>query len=221
LISTDIQEHEHTRPEMIATLTGTLFDKHPGHAIVDVGGVGYEVLISARTYDRLPGNGDEVFLHVFTSVREDAITLFGFSSTEEKELFLLLNTVSGVGPKLALGVLSGISAPELCEALSLKNMARLTSLPGVGKKTAERMCVELRDKVGHFVRHAPGEAADPGGVQLIEGDNVQDAVSALVNLGYPQNTAWQVLRKVQKGREEPISEMPVEELIRHALRLLA
>src|SRR5210317_1190754 len=119
---------------MIATLTGTLFDKHPGQAIVDVGGVGYEVLISARTYDRLPGNGDEVFLYIYTSVREDAIILFGFAHLEEKELFLLLNTVSGVGPKLALGVLSGISAAELSEALSMKNMSRLTALSGVGKK---------------------------------------------------------------------------------------
>lgn len=206
---------------MIATLTGTLFDKHPGHAIVDVGGVGYEVSISARTYDRLPGNGDEVFLYVYTSVREDAITLFGFAHLEEKELFLLLNTVSGVGPKLSLGILSGIAAPELCEALSVKNMSMLTALPGVGKKTAERMCVELQDKVGHFITHVPGAADGTGEAQIIEGDNVQDTVSALVNLGYPQNTAWQALRKVLKGQDQPISEMPVEELIRQTLRILA
>lgn len=206
---------------MIATLTGTLFDKHPGHAIVDVGGVGYEVLISARTYDRLPGNGDEVFLYIYTNVREDAITLFGFAHHEEKELFLLLNTVSGVGPKLALGVLSGISASELSEALSMKNFSRLTSLPGVGKKTAERMCVELQDKVSRFVSHVPGEGAGSIDVREIEGDNVQDAVSALINLGYPQNIAWQALRKVQKNQEQPISELQVEELIRQALRVLA
>lgn len=206
---------------MIATLTGTLFEKHPGHAIVDVGGVGYEVLISVRTYDRLPGNGDEVFLHVYTSVREDAITLFGFAHHEEKELFLLLNTVSGVGPKLSLGILSGISASELCEALSMKNISRLTTLSGVGKKTAERLCVELQDKVAHFVSHVPGEGAELLDAQDIEGDNVQDAVSALVNLGYPQNTAWQALRKVQKGQEKPITELSVEDLIRQTLRILA
>jgi Holliday junction DNA helicase RuvA len=206
---------------MIATLTGTVFDKHPGRVIVDVGGVGYEVQISARTYDRLPANGDEVFLYVYTSVREDAITLFGFARLEEKELFLLLNTVSGVGPKLALGILSGISASELGEALSMKNMSRLTALSGVGKKTAQRMCVELQDKVSHFVSHVPGAGADLPETGPIEGDNVQDAVSALINLGYPQNTAWQALRRVQKLQDQPVNEMPIEELIRQALRVLA
>jgi Holliday junction DNA helicase RuvA len=206
---------------MIATLTGTLFVKHPGRAIVDVGGVGYEVLISARTYDRLPAGGDEVFLFVYTSVREDAIILFGFAQLEEKELFLLLNTVSGVGPKLALGILSGISASELGEALSMKNISRLTALPGVGKKTAQRLCVELQDKVSSFITHAPGADKDFPEAGIMEGDNVQDAVSALINLGYPQNTSWQALRKVQKQQEHPISEMPVEELIRQALRVLA
>ena len=206
---------------MIATLTGTLFDKHPGHAIVDVGGVGYEVHISSRTYDRLPGNGDEVFLYVYTSVREDAITLFGFALLEEKELFLLLNTVSGVGPKLSLGILSGISASELGEALSLKNISRLTALSGVGKKTAQRLCVELQDKVSHFITHVSETGADSLEVQVVEGDNVQDVISALVNLGYPQNIAWQALRKVQKGLEQPVGDMPIEELIRQALRVLA
>lgn len=206
---------------MIATLTGTLFDKHPGHAIVDVGGVGYEVHISARTYDQLPANGDEVFLFVHTSVREDAITLFGFAHREEKELFLLLNTVSGVGPKLALGILSGISAAELGEALSMKNMSRLTALSGVGKKTAQRLCVELQDKVSQFISHVPGTAVDSSAAQVVEGDNVSDAISALINLGYPQNTAWQALRKVQKQQEESINEVPIAELLRQALRVLA
>lgn len=207
---------------MIATLTGTLFVKHPDHVVIDVGGVGYEVLISARTYDRLPASDDEVFLYIYTSVREDAITLFGFAYQEEKELFLLLNTVSGVGPKLALGILSGISPPELSEALSMKNMSRLTALSGVGKKTAQRLCVELQDKVSHLIGHASGEGAGEAlEPQVLEGDSVQDAVSALTNLGYPQNTAWQALRKVQKKQENPISEMGVEELLRLALQVLA
>ncbi len=206
---------------MIATLTGTLFDKHPGRAIVDVGGVGYEVHISSRTYDRLPANSDEVFMYIYTSVREDAITLFGFAHLDEKELFLLLNTVSGVGPKLSLGILSGISASELCEALSMKNMSRLTALSGVGKKTAQRMCVELQDKVSHFISHVSEAGADSSETQVIEGDNVQDVISALINLGYPQNIAWQALRKVQKGLEQPVNEVSIEELIRQALRVLA
>lgn len=205
---------------MIATLTGTLFDKQPGHAVIDVGGVGYAVLISARTYDRLPGNGEEVFLYVYTSVREDAITLFGFARPEEKELFLLLNTVSGVGPKLALAILSGGSASDLCQAISMKNIARLTALPGVGKKTAERMCVELQEKVQHFITYAPGETDEPE-AQIVEGDHVRDAVSALTNLGYPLNTARQALRTVQKNMDQPIDELQVEELIRQALRVLA
>ena len=206
---------------MIATLSGILFVKHPGHVIVDVCGVGYEAQVSGRTYDRLPPAGDEVFLHIYTSVREDAITLFGFASLEEKELFLLLNTVSGVGPKLALGILSGISAPELCEALSTKNMARLTALSGVGKKTAERLCVELRDKVAQYYTPGPGTERAMAEEALVEGDNVQDALSALTNLGYPQALAWQALRKVQKLHPEDMGALKVEELIREALRTFA
>ncbi|GAB4332430.1 MAG: Holliday junction branch migration protein RuvA [Desulfobulbaceae bacterium] len=206
---------------MIATLSGTLSDKLPDRAVIDVGGVGYEVQISGRTYDRLPPEGEEVFLHVHTSVREDAITLFGFMGREEKELFLLLNTVSGVGPRLALGILSGIAAPELSEAISTKNMARLTAIPGVGKKTAQRMCVELQDKVAPLAGQAAPEGEGFADTGSLQGDNVQDAVSALVNLGYPQNTAWQAMRRVQAGMEKPIAELPVEELIRAGLRLLA
>ena len=206
---------------MIATLTGTLFIRQPDRAIVDVSGVGYEVLISSRTYDHLPATGEEVFLHIYTSVREDAITLFGFATAEDKELFLLLNTVSGVGPKLALGILSGISAGELSEALSMKNITRLTALPGVGKKTAQRLCVELQDKVSRFFSAVAGDEGADVATAVIEGDNIQDALSALVNLGYPQNMAWQALRKVQKQAPEAVSVMKIEELIREALRTLA
>lgn len=206
---------------MIASLSGILFVKNPAHVIVDVNGVGYDVQISSRTYDRLPGTGDEVFLYIHTSVREDAITLFGFAKPEEKEMFLLLNTVSGVGPKLSLSILSGISAPELCQAITLKNISRLTALSGVGKKTAERMCVELKDKAGKL--YVP--TGDPGQISseesMVEGDNIQDALSALLNLGYPQSVAWQAMRKVQKRNPETITTMKIEELIREALRSLA
>lgn len=203
---------------MIASLSGILLVKQSGHVIVDVGGVGYEVLISGRTYDRLPAAGDEVFLYVYTSVREDAITLYGFGKAEEKELFLLLNTVSGVGPKLSLGILSGISASDLCAALSAKNLSRLTALSGVGKKTAQRLCVELGDKVDRFYTPS-GEEQHAQDETMVEGDNVQDALSALVNLGYPQNTAWQALRKVQQ--KQAVADMKIEVLIREALRVLA
>jgi len=206
---------------MIATLTGTLFAKQPNNVIVDVGGVGYDVLISGRTYDRLPSTGNEVFLFIYTNVREDAITLYGFGKAEEKEFFLLLNTVSGVGPKLALGILSGITVSELSEALSLKNIGRLTALPGVGKKTAQRLCVELQDKVSQFFAGRSYSEDIDAETAMIEGDNIQDVLSALVNLGYPQNTAWQALRKVQKQSPEIIGKMKIEDLLREALRTLA
>ncbi|MFZ5798917.1 MAG: Holliday junction branch migration protein RuvA, partial [Thermodesulfobacteriota bacterium] len=163
----------------------------------------------------------EMFLHIHTSVREDAITLFGFATPEEKELFLLLNTVSGVGPKLALGILSGIAAPELSEALRTKNISRLTALSGVGKKTAERLCIELRDKVAQYAGPRTGGEITAAEETLVEGDNVQDALSALTNLGYPQALAWQALRKVQKLHPEDMGRLKVEELIREALRTFA
>ena len=206
---------------MIASLSGILFVKQPAHVIVDVGGVGYDVQISSRTYDRLPATGDEVFLYIHTSVREDAITLFGFAKAEEKEMFQLLNTVSGVGPKLSLAILSGISARELCQAITLKDISRLTGLSGVGKKTAERMCMELKDKVSQFYVPAGDQERISSEESMVEGDNVQDALSALLNLGYPQTVAWQALRRVQKQNPETIGTMKIEELIRDALRSLA
>ncbi len=207
---------------MIAALTGILLHKDPGSVIIDVQGVGYEVLLSARTYDRLPPVGEKTFLHIQTNVREDAITLYGFTGGEDKKLFLLLNTVSGIGPKLALGILSGIDAGELCNAISLKDMARLTSLSGVGKKTAQRLCMELGEKVGAFTLEQVQVAANSGRTPVrSEGFAMQDAASALVNLGYPQETAWQALRAVQQADSDKAAEMKVDELIREALRTLA
>lgn len=207
---------------MIAALSGILLHKDPGSVIIDVQGVGYEVLLSARTYDRLPQIGEKTFLHIHTSVREDAITLYGFTGEEEKKLFLLLNTVSGVGPKLALGILSGIDSTELCNAISLKDMARLTSLSGVGKKTAQRLCMELGEKVGSFVLEQPRTGAGKGSTPpRSEGFAMQDAASALVNLGYPQETAWQALRAVQQANPARTAEMKVDELIRETLKTLA
>ncbi len=207
---------------MIAALSGVLLHKDPGSVIIDVQGVGYEVLLSSRTYDGLPQVGEKTFLHIHTSVREDAITLYGFSADEEKKLFLLLNTVSGVGPKLGLGILSGIDPGELCNAISLKDMARLTSLSGVGKKTAQRLCMELGEKVGAFALDAPQAAGGGGGTPVrSEGFAMQDAASALLNLGYPQETAWQALRAVQQADPDKAADMKVDALIREALRTLA
>lgn len=207
---------------MIAALSGILLHKDPASVILDVQGVGYEVLLSSRTYDGLPQVGEKTFLHIHTSVREDAITLYGFIDVEEKKLFLLLNTVSGVGPKLGLGILSGIDPGELCNAISLKDMARLTSLSGVGKKTAQRLCMELGEKVGAFVLEQPVVAAAKGNAPVrSEGFALQDAASALLNLGYPQETAWQALRSVQQADPDKAADMKVDELIREALRSLA
>ncbi len=207
---------------MIAALTGILLHKDPGVIVVDVQGVGYEVQVSARTYDQLSAVGEKTFLYIHTSVREDAITLYGFTTDEDKRLFLLLNTVSGVGPKLGMSILSGIAAGELCDAISLKDMARLTSLSGVGKKTAQRLCMELGEKVGALATgQSAAGASSPAGIPKTEGFSLQDAASALVNLGYPQETAWQALRAVQKDDPEGAATMQVDELIRAALRSLA
>ncbi|HHD56738.1 MAG TPA: Holliday junction branch migration protein RuvA [Desulfobulbaceae bacterium] len=206
---------------MIASLSGKVQHKQPDAVILDVGGVGYEVMISSRTYDLLPPVGEEVFLLVRTNVREDAITLYGFGTSEEKKLFFLLNSVSGVGPKLALAILSGISAGELCQAISLKDMARLTALSGVGKKTAQRLCMELGEKVGAFSLHNLEADVSITAPAMVEGFAIQDAVSALVNLGYPRSTAWQALRSIQQQDPEAAAQMKVEELLRLALQAMA
>jgi Holliday junction DNA helicase RuvA len=209
------------RLPMIATLNGLVFAKTPASVILDVNGVGYELFISVRTYDALPDIGGSSFLFVQTVVREDAISLYGFNEREEKELFLLLVTVSGIGPKLALTILSGIGVEELCRAITVKDLSRLTALPGVGKKTAQRLCMELAEKVGGF--SGVFVAEDSGGLAVAPGDShlVADAVSALVNLGYPQYTAWQALRVVQQQFPEATGLPKVEELIRLALQSLA
>ncbi len=206
---------------MIASLRGKVQYKQPGTVILDVGGVGYEVITSSRTYDTLPPTGEEIFLLVHTHVREDAITLFGFGSGEEKELFLLLNSVSGVGPKLAMAILSGISAADLCQAIAVKDMARLTGLSGVGKKTAQRLCMELGDKVGKLSVQGVEPGISPAAPAVAEGFAMQDAVSALVNLGYPRSTAWQALRAIQQQDPAATAAMKVEELLRLALQAMA
>ena len=204
---------------MIASLNGLILAKAPAAVILDVNGVGYEVFISSRTYDTLPAGGAPCFLHVHTVVREDAITLYGFGRPEEKELFLLLVTVSGIGPKLAQTILSGIGVADLRQAILLKDLARLTALSGVGKKTAQRICVELGEKVGTLDGSLPEEGR-PEAPAAAGAGPLADAASALVNLGYPQATAWEALRVAQQQSEEPDA-LRVEDLIRLALRSLA
>ena len=206
---------------MISCLKGELFHKSPEKATLLVNGVGYEIFLSSTSLEKLPQLGEEAFLHTYTYVREDALTLFGFADTEEKKMFLLLINVSGVGPKLALAILSGIRPVDLARAIATKDVTRLTGLSGVGKKTAERLCLDLKDKVGFI---AGGDEAFPdfAAGTSVEGSREKDVISALVNLGYPQSRAYIALAAVKRRlAPESLAEMRVEELIRETLRSLA
>jgi Holliday junction DNA helicase RuvA len=210
---------------MIAALKGNVLLTGPDRVVIDVAGVGYEVFLSTDGVARLPERNSPVFLHIHTHVREDAIILYGFWELEEKELFLVLNTVSGIGPKLGLAILSGMRVAELCQAIVGEDIARLTTLQGVGKRTAERICVELKDKVGHLQGTITGREDGAGKVPampLAASGAVADTLSALVNLGYPDPVARQALTAVKKRVGETVfSAMRVEELIRETLRTLA
>ena len=192
---------------MIAQLTGTLAVKSPEHLVVDVHGVGYQVLVSLNALYALPEPGQPVQLWIHTHVREDTLQLYGFVGLQERELFLLLTSVSGIGPRLGLNILSGVPAPELLAALEAGNLARLVAIPGVGKKTAERLVVELRDRVKQ-VKGDRGaeETRRAGGLE-------SEAVSALVNLGYRRADAEKsVQTAVSAGAAD------LEAVIRSALK---
>jgi Holliday junction DNA helicase RuvA len=179
---------------MIAHLRGRLISKHPNQAIVEAGGVGYDVVITVPTFSDLPAAGAEVSLHIHTHVREDALALYGFLRPEEKQLFEKLITVSGIGPSLAIKTLSGMAASDMVGAIRGNDFDRLTKIPGIGRKTAERMCVELRDKLEGF-----GAAQAVVSHSAIE----EDVISALTNLGYQRASAEKAVeRAVQSaGRE--------------------
>ncbi len=196
---------------MIAQISGTLAHKVPGEVIVDVGGVGYQVFIPLNVFYRLPEIGARVSLYIHTHLREDALQLFGFQEATEKQVFLLLNSVAGIGPKLALNILSGIPADELAQAIKEGDQLRLVSIPGVGKKLAERMIVELRDKFATFQAQVTETPVASNGSQLM-----QDAVSALVNLGYRKAEVEKSVRDtVQSGNTT------LEEVIKEALRRIS
>jgi len=194
---------------MIAWLSGVLRQKSIDSLIIDVGGVGYAVTVPLSTYSRVPETGSTVALHVHTHLREDSLSLFGFSTELEKEVFLLLLGVSGIGPKLALSVLSGLSLEDLLLAIHGSDDSRLCSIPGIGKKTAARLCLELQDKIKHLAplaRHAE-HAGQP------RSTTADDAVSALVNLGYKRLQAEEAVMRVHGARPD----IRVVELIREAL----
>jgi Holliday junction DNA helicase RuvA len=171
---------------MIAHLRGRLISKHPNQAIIEAAGVGYDVTISIPTFSELPATGTEVGLHIHTHVREDALALYGFLRPEEKQLFEKLITVSGIGPKLAITILSGMATSDMVGAIRANDHARLTKIPGIGKKTAERMCVELRDKLEGFGENAPVRSVSP-----VE----EDVISALTNLGYQRALAEKAVER--------------------------
>jgi len=177
---------------MIAHLRGKLLAKHPNQAIVETAGVGYDVTISVPTFSDLPPIGADVALHIHTHVREDVIALYGFLRPSEKALFEKLISVSGIGPKLGITILSGMPADEMVGAIRGNDVARLTRIPGIGRKTAERMVLELRDKLPE-----PGPAATPAVATLNATE--EDVLSALVNLGYQRAAAEKALAIASKN----------------------
>ncbi len=198
---------------MIAWLRGAVQRKSADSVIIDVAGVGYLVSVPVSTLGAVPGPGEEVSLHIHTHLREDSLSLFGFATELEKELFQLLLGVSGIGPKLALSVLSGLSAQDLLSAIGSSDDARLCAIPGIGKKTAARLCLELKDKVRQL---APEAQLRTGAGSPVLSGRLDDAVSALVNLGYKGPVAEDAVKKIDQGRPD----LRLEELIREALSVL-
>jgi len=200
---------------MIAFLTGRLVFKAPTHLTLDVQGVGYEVHIPLSTYYALPNLDDITALNIHTHLREDAIQLFGFLSKSEKDSFLLLTTVSGIGPKLALSVLSSLPVTDLVHAIQTEDVDKLSTVPGIGTKSASRIALELKDKVGKI---QPVSAQIP----VLEPDGIdgpfEDALSALVNLGYRPQDAKEALKRVTKAAAGPVA---LKQLVREGLKELA
>lgn len=196
---------------MIASLTGVLTYKSPDGIVVEVSGVGYEVHVPLSTFYRLPDLKQSLTLHTHTYLREDTLQLFGFCSRRERQVFLLLLGVSGIGPKVALNILSGIEVEEFIDAVQHENTVRLISIPGIGRKTAARLLLELKEKLALLAVSDRGLAAGaPPGPE-------EDALSALVNLGYQRAQAKAAVEKIAKSSGGPLS---VEELVKGALKAL-
>ncbi|MBD0306556.1 MAG: Holliday junction branch migration protein RuvA [Nitrospiraceae bacterium] len=202
---------------MIAALTGRLAFKTPSHLTLDVQGVGYEVFIPLSTFYALPDLNQSTSLRIHTYLREDAIQLYGFLTRSEKDAFILLTSISGIGPKLALSVLSALSVTDLISAVQAGDVEKLATVPGIGKKSAGRIALELKDKVErlHPASHRTSDTSFGPSSQLQD-----DALSALVNLGYRMGDAKEALKRIVQARSEP--EPPaLKDLIREALKDLA
>lgn len=200
---------------MIALISGKIVYKGISHVIVDVQGVGYRVFIPLTTFYELPEAGQTITLHVHTNVKQDAINLFGFYTVQERDLFQLMISVSGIGPKMSMNILSGISAQELLRAISGGNVGKLVNIPGVGKKMAERLILELKEKVIKKMMMEKSPADDQNQISEII---MEDALSALVNLGYKSNVARDALDKVLRSSEE---ELGMDQLLKKTLKNLA
>ena len=207
---------------MIASIRGTLLERGDGFVVVEAGGVGYQVHVTTGTLVSLPAVGEETRLHTRHVVREDAQLLFGFAERDELKLFDLLIAVNGVGPRIAIAVLSGLSPARFAAAVRDENLGAMTAVPGVGRKTAERLVVELRDKLG-FLPMAPAGAGAPSEPRakkprvLEKNERYEDAVAALVTLGYTAAQATDAVRRVA----EDAADAPAEALVKRALALLA
>ncbi|MCK7507270.1 MAG: Holliday junction branch migration protein RuvA [Desulfobacterales bacterium] len=200
---------------MIALLSGKIAYKGISHIVVDTQGVGYRVFIPLTTFYELPEAGQAVTLHIHTSVKEDAINLFGFYTLQERELFQLMISVSGIGPKVAMNILSGISSSELLEAISGGNLAKLITIPGIGRKMAERLILELREKA--IKKMAVDQIPVTDARQKRSDMMREDVLSALVNLGYKANAARDALDKVARDAE---GELAMDQLLKKALKIL-
>jgi len=195
---------------MIATLTGKLAEKAPTRIVLDVQGVGYDILIPVSSYDRLPKIGESIKIHTYLHVREDAHLLFGFATVEEKELFILLISVSGIGPKSAIGIISSVQPREFRQAILAENLIFITALPGVGKKTAQRLVIELKEKVA---RISAGETIT---TLTVSADLTEEALMALVSLGYGKAVAEKAVARAL--RENPNLTLSLQDIIKLALR---
>jgi holliday junction DNA helicase RuvA len=200
---------------MISSLRGTLLEKSPSLCVIEAGGVGYAVSIPTHTFQTLPAAGSEVFLRTRQVVREDALMLFGFADAAELKLFDLLIAVSGVGPRLALALLSGLEPRALVRAIREERIAALVAVPGIGRKTAERLVVELRDKLATLGLEAGAAPARTASV-LPRAERFEDAVAALTRLGYTAPQAQDALRRVSESEED----LSLEHLVRRSLALL-
>jgi len=200
---------------MIAHLNGILLSKSPQSVVVDTAGVGYHIFIPLSTFYQLPDEAETVSLHIYTHVREDMLQLFGFRTVTEKEIFLLLISVSGIGPKLALNILSGIEIAELLSAIVSADSERISAIPGVGKKTSQRITLELKEKVSNIVEEI--DVLPQERVQIRNKEIFDDALSALINLGYPSKPAKIALENVLRNDNE----INLDTLLKEALRNLA